>query len=95
MEIKNFKTLELINELATRTGIIKTSKTPEADVTNLVDVINETETITLGICDTVEEVINSTEIIMDRIREGWVRVDHWMDEDDLIVVLKPSEVDAS
>ncbi|ARF67261.1 hypothetical protein B7C51_04635 [Paenibacillus larvae subsp. pulvifaciens] len=97
MNLTNAKTIDLINELASRNGVIKTEG-EHADLILTIPSLDGTitETFELSLNDTTEEVINLVEIIMDRIRDGWKRVDHWMLSDDLIIVLKqPEKNDAS
>ena len=94
MNLTEVKTAALINELAARKGVIRAVGT-QADlilkIPSLDSIDDGTKTFEFTVFDTTEEVINLTEIIMDHIRDGWKRVDHWMVGDDLFVVLSPPE----
>lgn len=94
MNLTDAKTIDLINELARRKGVVRTVG-KQADliltIPSLDDVTDDAKTFEFTLNNTIEEVISLTEIIMDHIRDGWKRVDHWTIGDDLVVVLSPPE----
>lgn len=95
MELSKVKTIDLVAELATRTGVTR-KKVNEIDLTLSIpslDEIDDTKTFEFSFLYKAEELINQAEIILDHIRDGWQRVDHWVMGDDLIVVLSPPKDD--